>query len=59
MEEKVINYYKQGLSIEMITNRMLGYNFTKDCIVCVSSKGYLAMRTKVENIIIKYLQEGD
>ncbi len=59
MEEKIINYYKQGLSIETITNKMLGYTFTNDCIICVSSKGYLAMRTKVENVIMKYLKEGD
>ena len=59
MEEKIIDYYKQGLSIETITNKMLGYTFTNNCIICVSSKGYLAMRAKVEDIIMKYLKVGD
>lgn len=59
MEEKIIDYYKQGLSIEIITNKMLGYEQTNNCIICVSSKGYLAMRTKVENVILGYLKVGD
>lgn len=58
MCDEIIDYYLGGLSIETITNKMLGYEQTNKCIVCVSLKSYLAMRKKVENVILKYLEEG-